>query len=274
MPNVSFTRGGSTGIDSTPLKNGQILFDKGANRILLDVVIDNVLTRLTIKDGIFDGTTQEWDALTDEQKSVFKYVNFLDDYSGGGGGGGSPQSLGFGYGTCTTAEATTAKVVTLSGYTLVTNGYVSVKFTNAVPANATMNINSKGAKAIYYHGSAITAGVINAGDLATFIYNGSQYHLVGIDNLASINGVKLVGNKTSNDLGLMNKPTYLTQTLAAGSTTVTFTDSAISNNSLIAVYTSIAGLNYSSIVSNVGSIVITYPVQSVNISVTLEMKNI
>ncbi len=94
----------------------------------------------------------------------------------------SPQGLGFGYGTCSTAAATTAKTATLTGYNLVPNGYVSIKFTNAVPASATLNINSKGAKPIYYHGSAITAGVIGAGDLATFVYDGTNYHLVGLDS--------------------------------------------------------------------------------------------
>ena len=97
----------------------------------------------------------------------------------------TPQALGSGYGTCSTAASTTAKTVTLSNYNLVTNGIVAVKFTNAVPASATMNINSKGAKSIYYKGSAITAGVINAGDVATFIYNGSQYHLIAVDRIAS-----------------------------------------------------------------------------------------
>lgn len=95
----------------------------------------------------------------------------------------SPQSLGFGYGTCSTAEATAAKVVTLSGYSLVTNGYVSVKFTNAVPANATMNINSKGAKNIWHRGANIKAYAIHAGDLATFIYDGTRYHLIGVDRI-------------------------------------------------------------------------------------------
>ena len=89
--------------------------------------------------------------------------------------------LGHGYATCSTAAATVAKVGTLSSYTLTTGGIVAVKFTNAVPASATLNINSKGAKAIYYRGAAITAGVIKAGDTATFIYNGSQYHLLAID---------------------------------------------------------------------------------------------
>lgn len=92
----------------------------------------------------------------------------------------TPQSLGFGYGTCTTAEATAAKVATLSGYALTVNGMPVIKFTYAVPANATLNINSKGAKPIYYRGSAITAGIIKAGDTVTFVYSGGYYHVTSI----------------------------------------------------------------------------------------------
>jgi len=94
------------------------------------------------------------------------------------------MSLGNGYGTCETAATTAAKVVTLAKYNLLTGGVVAVHFTNAVPANATMNINSKGAKNIYYNGARITANVIQAGDIATFIYDGTQYHLLTTDRLA------------------------------------------------------------------------------------------
>ena len=93
----------------------------------------------------------------------------------------SPMSLGFGYGTCNTAEATTAKVATLASYGLVKNGIVSIKFSYAVPASSTLNINSKGAKAIYFRNTAITANVIKAGDTATFIYDGSYYQLLSVD---------------------------------------------------------------------------------------------
>lgn len=93
----------------------------------------------------------------------------------------SNQSLGNGYGTCSTAAATAAKEVALSGYNLTINGYVSVKFTYDVPANATMNINAKGAKNIFYRGARVTAGIIKAGDIATFIYDGTQYQVIGID---------------------------------------------------------------------------------------------
>lgn len=89
-------------------------------------------------------------------------------------------ALGQGYGTCTTAASTVSKVVTLTNYALVTGGVVVVRFTNAVPAGATLNVNSKGAKAIFFNGAAITAGIIKACDTVTFIYNGSYYHVAGI----------------------------------------------------------------------------------------------
>ena len=43
-----------------------------------------------------------------------------------------------------------------------------------------MNITSKGAKAIYHRGAAITADVIKGGDTATFVYS-TYYHLISID---------------------------------------------------------------------------------------------
>ena len=96
----------------------------------------------------------------------------------------TPPKLGFGYGMCTTAAATAAKTANISSYTLVTGGIVVVKFDNSVPANATLNVTSKGAKAIYHKGAAIASGVIKAGDTATFIYS-TQYHLLSIDRWGS-----------------------------------------------------------------------------------------
>lgn len=115
------------------------------------------------------------DARATVSNGVWRVLNYYDSNTTY-----SPATLGSGYGTCTTAAATAAKVVTLSSYALVTGGIVAVKFTYGVPANATLNINSRGAKAIYYNGKAITAGIIEAGNIATFIYNG-QYHLITVD---------------------------------------------------------------------------------------------
>ena len=96
----------------------------------------------------------------------------------------APAARGYGLATCSTAAATVAKTATLSSYAKVANSTVSVKFTYDVPASATLNINSTGAASIYYQGAAIKAGVIKAGDIATFVYS-TQYHLVGIDRSCS-----------------------------------------------------------------------------------------
>lgn len=135
----------------------------------------------------------------------------------------TPQSLGFGYGTCDTAAATAAKIVTLASYGLITNGIVSVKFTYAVPASATMNINSKGAKAVYYKGAAITAGIIKAGDVATFIYNGTNYILLAIDRWGTdldskVSSVKVGTTSYTSSSGVVSLPAYPT-TLPASDTT-------------------------------------------------------
>ena len=123
---------------------------------------------------IFDGTYYVWMGRSNE----YTY---------------SPQSLGIGYGICSTGATDTAKVATLAGYTLVANGIVSIKFTNSVPANSTLNINGRGAKPIFYRGAKIVAGVINAGDVATFIYDGTNYIYLGTDNALSKAGGKING---------------------------------------------------------------------------------
>lgn len=92
----------------------------------------------------------------------------------------TPAALGFGYGTNTQSASTTARTATIAGYTLGVGGIVSIHFSNAVPAGATLNIRTRGAKPIFYHGAAITAGVIGAGQTATFIYDGTNYNLIGL----------------------------------------------------------------------------------------------
>ncbi|MBR4348076.1 MAG: hypothetical protein IKN03_06960 [Fibrobacter sp.] len=96
----------------------------------------------------------------------------------------SNASLGQGYGTCATAEATVTKVVTLSGYALTVGGIVAVKFTYGLCATAALNINSKGAKKIFIDGAAVTettAKRVLAGDIAYFIYDGTNYQFLGTD---------------------------------------------------------------------------------------------
>ena len=67
-----------------------------------------------------------------------------------------------------------------AGFTLVTGAVIRVKFTvTNTAANPTLNVNSKGAKAIYYRGAAISAGYLAANRTYEFVYNGTQFELVG-----------------------------------------------------------------------------------------------
>ena len=49
-----------------------------------------------------------------------------------------------------------------------------------------MNVNSKGAKNIFINGAAVTATtakMVKAGDIAYFIYDGTQYQFLGTDRM-------------------------------------------------------------------------------------------
>lgn len=115
----------------------------------------------------------------------------------GSGGSSTPEAMGFGYGTCSTAYATTAKTATLTDYTLKTNGIVAVKFVNNVNAGATLNINDEGAKPIYYRDVPIVAGIIDSGDIATFVYDGTNYILIAIDSSSWKADVVITGDENA-----------------------------------------------------------------------------
>ena len=84
------------------------------------------------------------------------------------------------YGTCSTAAATAEKAVALTGFVLATGAVIRVKFTvTNTAANPTLNVNATGAKPVYYRSAAITAGTLAANRTYEFVYNGTQYELVG-----------------------------------------------------------------------------------------------
>lgn len=93
----------------------------------------------------------------------------------------SNVSLGNGYAVQNNAAAATSITATLANYDLVAHGYVSVRFLFDVPANATLNINGKGAKSIYHNNAAIKASVIPAASIGTFVYDGTHYVLVALN---------------------------------------------------------------------------------------------
>lgn len=137
----------------------------------------------------------------------------------------TPQKLGSGYGTCTTAEATAAKVVTLADYVLAKNGIVAVKFSYPLCASATLNINGKGAKPVYVGGAAVTATnckSVQAGDIGYFIYDGTAYHFLGTDRAdkSAITGLSVSGKTVTYTRADGETGTFDTQ-----DTTYSFADS-------------------------------------------------
>lgn len=91
---------------------------------------------------------------------------------------------GNGYGTCSTAAATTAKTVAITDFILIKNGKVSVFFTTAnSAANATLNVNNTGAKPIKAMGANVQPGLIKARTIVQFQYDGSSWNIVGMFGL-------------------------------------------------------------------------------------------
>lgn len=93
-----------------------------------------------------------------------------------------------GYYECDTAGDTSAKTVTAAGYVLpATGGSVKIKMANRnTVANATLNINSTGAKPLYYNGRR--AGVGNTwetNEIIEVFYDGAKYQAY---NVAGCNG--------------------------------------------------------------------------------------
>lgn len=87
------------------------------------------------------------------------------------------------YGTCSTAAGTAAKVVTLSdatGWSLKVGVIVGVKFTATNTAsNPTINVNSSGAKSIYFNSAVITTANLNKAGYANrieyYMYDGTYW---------------------------------------------------------------------------------------------------
>ena len=88
------------------------------------------------------------------------------------------------YCTCATDASTKAKVATCSvgQFTLTKGQKAVVKFSYANTAvGPTLNIGSTGAQTIYWHGQVLPSTQYwEAGAVLEFVYNGSQFELIGI----------------------------------------------------------------------------------------------
>lgn len=83
-----------------------------------------------------------------------------------------------GYYTCNSEASTDAKVVEASGYVLTVGGCIKIKMTNANTVDdATLNINSTGAKALYYEGERASAvNSWEAGETVEVYYDGTNFY--------------------------------------------------------------------------------------------------
>lgn len=85
------------------------------------------------------------------------------------------------YGTCGTGDGTAAKTVSVTNFSLEAGAKVTVKFTYANSASSpTLNVNSTGAKNIYWNGAALPSSQYwAAGSVLDFVYDGTRWNLLG-----------------------------------------------------------------------------------------------
>lgn len=118
------------------------------------------------------------------------------------------------FGTCSTAANTAAKVVSLSnadGWILKVGTIIGVKFSNSNTAsNVTLNVNSSGAKSIFYNTAVYTGtatqicGTKDAigyymydGTYWAFINYSGNYRDTNTHRPINVNGTQLLGNNTT-----------------------------------------------------------------------------
>jgi hypothetical protein len=106
------------------------------------------------------------------------------------------------YGECSTEAATAAKTVAVENFALETGAQVKVKFTVTNTASSpTLNVDGTGAKNIMYRGSAISAGYLAANRVYEFVYDGTDWELVGDINVD--NDKKAASGNTSSKIFLI-----------------------------------------------------------------------
>lgn len=138
------------------------------------------------------------------------------------------------YAECSTAAATAAKTVTLSGFTLATGARIIVRFTvTNTASNPTLNVNGTGAKAIQYRNAAISAGYLAANRLREFVYDGSAWELIGdVDTSTTYSVASQSEAEAGTDNSKMMTPLRVKQAITANDPGVlqAFLDFADDNN--------------------------------------------
>ena len=78
----------------------------------------------------------------------------------------------------TAGGTSTALTAAINNFELFPGVYVNIKV-GQVGANATLNVNNTGAKAIYYNNVTINADMLSEGNIYTFIYDNQHWNVLG-----------------------------------------------------------------------------------------------
>ena len=117
------------------------------------------------------------------------------------------------YGTCSSSESATEKVVACSGFTLINGAMITVYFSKSnTVAQPTLNVNSTGAKNIINKGfSNVFKNYFKSGYTYTFIYISGTYHVISGEDF-NTNNLVVAGSSTATTTttsSLTNAQVYL-----------------------------------------------------------------
>ena len=137
----------------------------------IDALFQTVNNSLSQKASQTDLTTEENRAKAEEQALQTGKQAVIINLA----------SIAIGSGISSDDTYTAARTVAIPNFILLTGATVKVLFTTPVNSeNATLNVNSTGAKTLYILGQQLPAGVIKAQTYAEVVYDGTAWNIVNL----------------------------------------------------------------------------------------------
>lgn len=232
----------------------------------------------TVKDNTFIGSTEQWESLTEEERSVYDTVNIVDDY-----------------GEVSEIEIYYVESLPSAGINDAIYGLVDFNTVSKTAADGFLDNDSVFTKNTISGGYAYTAdGILVSPDGVIYYefdmlrYDGTKFILscVGEEEtfdvaLGSTFYYKTVGDikyyggvALDQTLHPIDCKTVLKQTLTAGGTSVTFTDLPNSSSKMVSFATSNGAVPSAVNTATAGSATLTFSAQSVDITVFCKIEEI
>jgi hypothetical protein len=123
------------------------------------------------------------------------------------------------YGTCSTGASTQTKSVTCSNFEYYSGAKITVTFTNGnIAANPKLDVNSKGAKAIYARGSALTSkDYWQSNSVVDFVYDGTYWIMCNVESQTETFN-RLTAGQSNQGIYLDNGNLYINASMIAAGT--------------------------------------------------------